>query len=276
MNTELQDAIAALGRPAAAESRSVTSDLSIDESLLLHSHEWEPTDLVTGVSVQSVPLVTWNRTIGQSEPIELGFPTHAVTNAFKNASEQLRRDCNSSGGHGVIGVEVELEIERRTIRIAFTGTAVRPIARGHATVERPFVTDLSTKDFVLLARAGWRPLELAYGASFVLAPYQRVRQFVSQVRQNVELVNLTNALQQAREKAMERMQRSALDEGATGVVDVSIMDGPLTHSAHVLAFVCYGTSVKLAGDQHQRIEPEMVVSLDDDVAAFRATALRGE
>lgn len=274
MNEDLVAAITALGHPPPEGSPSVTSDLSVDESLLLHSFAWEPTDLASGVSVQSVPFTIWNPIVGQAEPSELSVASQGMTEAFAGAAEQLRHDCAQSGGHGVVGVEVELEIERTAIRVSLTGTAVRPIGKGASKLGRPFVTDLSTKDFVLLNRAGWTAVELAFGAAFVIAPYQRIRQFLAQVSQNIELVNLTQALQTARERAMERMQQRALQDSGTGVVDVKILDGPITHSSHVLAFVCYGTSVRLAGESHQRIEPQLVLPLDDHLADFEATSLR--
>ena len=34
----------------------------------------------------------------------------------------------------------------------------------------PFVSDLSARDFTLLQGAGWRPVGLAFGASFAYAP----------------------------------------------------------------------------------------------------------
>jgi hypothetical protein len=72
---------------------------------------------------------------------------------------------------------------------------------------------------------------------------------------------------------MERMQSAAVSERAQGVVDVKIIDGPLGHSRHICAFICYGTAVHLTAETHQRIEPDLVLSLDDNLG-FEATALR--
>jgi uncharacterized protein YbjQ (UPF0145 family) len=275
MNSEARDALRAVSDEKAGDARSITSDLSIDESLLLHSAGWEPTDVVSGTAVWSVPYGAWLLPYGQSDPSELSYASQATTEAIRAASERIRQDCVHSGGQGVVGVEVDLEIESNSIQVSFTGTAVRPIGTDKRQIGRPFVTDLSSKDFVLLERAGWVAVDLAYGASFVAAPFQRLRQFVAQATQNVELVNLTKALQNAREIAMDRMQRAALAPDVAGVVNVSIRDGTLHHSRHVLAFICWGTTVRLAGERHQRIEPELVLPLNDDLLAFEATSLRG-
>ena len=50
----------ALGRPTPAQAARMTSDLSIDEELVLHSIGWEPVELVSGASMHSVPYGVWN------------------------------------------------------------------------------------------------------------------------------------------------------------------------------------------------------------------------
>ena len=273
MKDEMRAAVAALHSPPKAGSSSITSDLTIDESLLLHGGGFEPADLVTAVSVQAIPYGSFMIPYGQTEPAEVTYATEAVTEAFRSAAGRLRNVCAQAGGFGAVGVEVEVEIGVQTAKVAFTGTAVRPIGGAPKEPVRPFVTDLSTKDFVLLLRAGWEPVDLASGASFVAAPYRGLRQSIAQTTQNVELPNLTQAFQDAREKAMERMQHDALGSSAQGIVDVSIIDGPLGHACHVFVFICYGTAVHLVADRHQRIEPELVLPLDD-YSGFEATSLR--
>jgi uncharacterized protein YbjQ (UPF0145 family) len=278
MSREALEALQSLGvtgaAPDANAAHAATSDLSIDEVLLLHASGWEAADLVTGVAVWSMPYGTFFPQYGQNDPVELTYASQATTEAFRAATDRLREDCSRSKGAGVVGVNVEVEVGSTSVVVALSGTAVRKIAGGDARPGRPFATDLSTKDFVLLERAGWEPVDLVYGASFVAAPYQRLRQVVAQTAQNVELTNLTRALQDARELAMERMQRAASAPGVAGVVDVSIIDGPVAHARHSLAFICWGTAVRLAASEHQRIEPELVLPLNDDALAFEATSLR--
>lgn len=273
LEAQMRRAMEALSSPAASGARSITSDLTIDETLLLHGMGYEPTDLVTGVSVASIPYGTFLVQYGQGAPRELPAATSAVLEGFSAASERIRADCAKSGGVGIVGVDVDVDIGSASVTVALTGTGVRPIDQATAHAGRPFVTDLSVRDFALLLRAGWEPLDLVAGASFVAAPLQRLRQALSQAMQNVELTMLTQALQDARELAMDRMQTAALRAAAQGIVDVKIIDGPLGHAKHTLTFICWGTAVHLVADRHQRIEPLLVLPLDDNTG-FEATALR--
>src|SRR5260370_38183744 len=60
IRAEMRQAVQALSSGAdRSRGRAVTSDLSIDEALLLHSIGWEPVDLVFGVSVTSVWAGAW-------------------------------------------------------------------------------------------------------------------------------------------------------------------------------------------------------------------------
>jgi uncharacterized protein YbjQ (UPF0145 family) len=271
--TDMQQAIAALATPAPKGTRSVTSDLTIDESLLLHGMGFEPTDLVSGVSVMSIPWGTFNIPYGQGSPVELPYATQAVLDGFRVAEERIRHEAANSGGSGIVGVSVDVEIERLSVTVTMVGTSIRQIGATKASVGRPFMTDLSVRDFALLLRGGWAPLDLVAGASFVGSPLRGLRQTLAQTGQNIELTTLTQALQDAREKAMERMQSAALGERATGVVDVKIIDGPLGHSRHILVFICYGTAVHLTAESHQRIEPDLVLPVDD-YSGFEAASIK--
>ena len=252
-----------------SDRASVTSDLSIDEALLLHSIGWEPVELVFGVSVASVPAGIW--VFGRGE---LPAPTDAHNLAVRAASTRMGQECASAGGHGVVGVRVEVEVHPRHVDATFVGTAVRPVGAG-APAGRPFLSDLSARDFVLLQSSGWTPVGLAFGASFVYAPRRDAATALRQSSQNVELTNLTAALYDARESAMERMQSSGIGLQAGGVVGVRITEGPLGFARHVIGFTAWGTAVKLTADAHVAVQPEMVLPLDDAAVLFEAESLRG-
>ena len=92
------------------------------------------------------------------------------------------------------------------------------------------------------------PLGLAVGASFVYAPRRSAGAAMKQKTQNVELTNFTEAMYAARESAMERMQRSALEVGGHGVVEVKVTEGPMDFARHAVGFTAWGTAVKLVAD----------------------------
>ncbi len=98
---------------------------------------------------------------------------------------------------------------------------------------------------------------------------------MKQSTQNVELTNYTEAMYSARESAMEKMQRSALQAGGQGVVEVKVTEGPMSFARHAVGFTAWGTAVRLAAEAHQFVKPELVLPLDDAVVTFEAQSLRG-
>ena len=256
--------------PPPSTARGITSDLSIDEALLLHAAGWEPVDLVCGVSVASVPYGVWNW--GQGE-ITVASVAHNA--AVEGAAERIKGECTKVHGHGVVGVRIDVEVRNHHIDVELVGTAVRPV-EGKDSAGPPFVSDLSARDFTLLQGAGWMPAGLAFGASFVYAPRRSAGAAMQQKRQNIELTNFTQAMYAAREAAMERMQRSALDVGGHGVVGVKVTEGPMSFARHAVGFTAWGTTVRLVADVHKNIEPEVILPLDDAVVTFAAQSLRGK
>jgi uncharacterized protein YbjQ (UPF0145 family) len=266
----------ALAKPAPpSKARGITSDLSVDEALLVHAAGWEPLDLVCGVAVVSIPAGVWNWGRGA-----ISFASDAHNAAVDQAARALRSECSKVHGHGVVGVRVDVAVRTHHVDVEFVGTAVRPMGgskeRGaDAAQAMPFVSDLSARDFTLLLRAGWMPVGLAFGASFVYAPRRTAGAAMKQKTQNVELTNYTQAMYAARESAMEKMQLSALDAGGQGVVEVKVTEGPMSFARHVVGFTAWGTAVRLVAEAHQLVEPEMVLPLDDAVVTFEAGSLRG-
>ena len=270
LRAEMLRAHQALGQPAPAPATRMTSDLSIDEELVLHSIGWEPVELVGGTSVHSVPYGVWNW--GQGE---ITWASSAYSRSFARATERIHAECTKAGAQGVVGVHVDWEISRHHIDVSLVGTAVRPVDSQGLSADPVFVSDLSGRDFALLHRAGWTPLGLAAGASFVYAPRRSMGTAMKQKGINVELTNFTEAMYAAREAAMERMQASALELGGTGVVEVKVTEGPMTFAHHAVGFTAYGTVVRLLADEHQHVGARMILPLDDPVQAFDVTSLRG-
>jgi len=256
-------------------ARGLTSDLSVDEALLIHGAGWEPLDLVTGVAVCSIPYGVWN---WGSQGGAINLASDASNLAMSQAEAQIRSECTKVRGHGVVGMEVEVTLRQKHVDVELVGTAVRPMQRlkqgEDAALAMPFVTDLSARDFTLLLRAGWMPVGLAFGTAYAYAPRRTAGAAMRQSTQNVELTNYTQAMYAARESAMERMQRSALQVGGQGVVEVKVQEGPVAFARHAIGFTAWGTAVKLVAEEHQSIAPEVVLPLDDAVLTFEAESLR--
>jgi uncharacterized protein YbjQ (UPF0145 family) len=261
---------ALVGGHQVVEGHGTTSDLSIDEVLLLHSAGWEPVGVVFGVSWWAIPWGAWQwGQVGEVQQASAAF-----RGAFDQAASGLRKECSDLSGTGVIGVEVELKVAGHHVAVALSGTAIRRMGQRAPGFE--FISDLSARDFVLLSRAGWVPIDVVSGASFVIAPRRSARQWAAQQGRNVELTNLTQALYHAREVAMEGMQQGGLRLQAEGLVGVKLREGPLGHSARIIQFVAVATAVKVGPEGHLSISPSMVVTLDEAVRQFEATSLRDD
>ncbi len=257
----------ATAEPPRGARPGLTSDLTIDETLILHSIEWVPRDLVVGLSVQSVPSVIWSWGSGE---IDLASRAHAQ--AFAHAIARLHAEAVAVGAHGVVGVHVERRILSSHIEVELVGTAVAPVDARPVPDAQVFVSDLPARDFALLLAGGWRPVALAVGASFTYAPRRAVGAALRQQTQNVELTNYTAALYDARATAMERMQRAALDVHGAGIVDVTVTEGPLHFAAHAIGFTAWGTVV-VPTSAARAIDPLTVVPLDDAVSTFDVASL---
>ncbi len=285
VSDRLAEGLAALSRPPEA-GRGTTSDLSVDEVLLLHAAGWEPAGLAFAASEVAIPAGSFWQLPAGGPPVPVQTATSAFDLAFQNATRRLIHECSTAEGLGVVGVVVELDMAPHHVTVQLTGTALRRLAShprqppraegsgGQAGRSQPFVSDLSARDFTLLERAGFEPVELAYGAGFVNVPRRRAGRALAQAAQNVELDNYTQGIYAARESAMEGLQRVAAGSGGAGVVGVNLNEGPLPFAHHVIGFTCWGTVVRASGDSYRTISPETVVELDDPTVQFAAEALR--
>jgi uncharacterized protein YbjQ (UPF0145 family) len=251
-----------------------TSDLSLDEIILLHSVGLEPVHVAFGIGCVSILSGVWNWSTGPVTDAHDAFQR-----AFEEAKEAIRSQAHSAGAIGVLGVEVELQVSFHRYTVVVTGTAVRPYTdetgKTHFGVNyrNPFLCDLSARDFVVLSSAGWYPLDLVAGASYVHAPRRTLGATIGQSTQNVELTNYTETLYQAREAAMEEMQSHITQAGGTGLVDAKVIDRPVYFARHVIEFVCYGTAIKMLAKEHTHPQMTVVLPMDDVARTFEATSL---
>jgi uncharacterized protein YbjQ (UPF0145 family) len=84
---------------------------------------------------------------------------------------------------------------------------------------------------------------------------------LKQIGRNVEMPNFTQALYEARELAMERMQNEADDAQAEGIVGARIIERSHGWGSHVIEFFAIGTAVISTSDDHQIDRPALVLPL---------------
>jgi uncharacterized protein YbjQ (UPF0145 family) len=102
-----------------------------------------------------------------------------------------------------------------------------------------FTSDLSVSEYVLLGEAGFEPLGFVVGSSIYHVGLQ-----IGRWNQNTELQVLTQAMYNARELAMARMQAEADHLKADGIVGVQLRLQMYAWGQDVLEFVATGTAVR--------------------------------
>lgn len=106
----------------------------------------------------------------------------------------------------------------------------------------------SGQDFYTLLSAGYRPVSMVMGTCVYHVAHQGLGSWLSRVGRNTEMPNFTQALYDARELAMERMQAEAEAAQAEGIVGVQLVEGNHGWSSHVLEYFAFVLSLD---DQRQ-------------------------
>ncbi len=239
-----------------------TSDLSVNEFLLVKQAGFEPLGLVLGSSIYHIGFqqAAWN----QSQ--EMGVLTQAMYHARELAMTRMEEEADQLGADGVVGVRLDIgryEWGADLAEFIAVGTAVRH-REGElhrAPGGRPFASDLSGQDFATLLRAGYRPVGMVMGNCVYHVGRQGMLASLKQVGRNVEMPNYTQALYEARELAMERMQNEAEGLQAEGIVGARIVERSHGWGSHVIEFFAIGTGVVAISAEHQIEAPELVLPL---------------
>src|ERR1700722_12181905 len=243
-----------------------SSDLSIDEAILVHQAGYEPRGLVMGTCIFRP--YTFGSWAPMSQSTELTAMSTAMHESRTIAMRRLRSQAARVGGEGVVGVRLSVESNAREFRFSAVGTAItRRVGsnRGndaHSQAEI-FTSDLSGKDFALLNAAGYGVLGLVMGVCVYHVARQSISTWMKTQNQNVELTLITEALYESRELAMGRMQDDALALGAQGVVGVKVEERTHVWGSHVIEFLAIGTAVKSLDGTHRTLSPQLVVELED-------------
>jgi uncharacterized protein YbjQ (UPF0145 family) len=239
-----------------------TSDLSVNEFLLVKQSGFEPLGLVLGSSIYHIGFqqAMWN----QSQ--EMSVLTQAMYHARELAMTRMEEEADQLGADGVVGVRLDIgryDWGADLAEFIAVGTAVR-----HAGGElhrapngRPFASDLSGQDFATLLRAGYRPTGLVMGNCVYHVARQGMMASLKQMGRNVEMPNFTQALYEARELAMERMQKEADGLQSEGIVGARIIERSHGWGSHVIEFFAIGTSVVSTSTDHQIDRPALVLPL---------------
>jgi uncharacterized protein YbjQ (UPF0145 family) len=254
-----------LERMRSAEGgRFFTSDLSVNEFLLVKAAGFDPLGLVVGSSIYhvGVQLSAWNKNQ------EMDVLSQAMYHARELAMTRMEEEADQLGADGVVGVRLDVsrhEWGGELAEFIAIGTAVRHRegVLHRAPNGRPFTSDLSGQDFYTLLSAGYRPLGLVMGTCVYHVAHQGLGTWFKRIGRNVEMPNYTQALYDARELAMERMQAEAESLDAEGIVGVQLQEGSHGWASHVIEYFAIGTAVTPISDDHTIPPPTFVLTLND-------------
>src|ERR1700759_3459493 len=212
-----------------------TSDLSVNEFLLVKEAGFDPLGLVLGSSIYHIGYqqAMWN----QSQ--EMGVLTQAMYHARELAMTRMEEEADALGADGIVGVRLDIG------RYEWGADLAEFIAVGTAVKHRE----------------GCRPAGLVMGNCVYHVARQGMLASLKQVGRNVEMTNFTQALYEARELAMERMQTEADDAQSEGIVGARIIERSHGWGSHVIEFFAIGTAVISISDDHEIDRPALVLPL---------------
>ena len=241
-----------------------TSDLTVNEYLLLEDAGYEPLGLVLGSSIYHVG---YQRRSWRTSH-ELTVLSRALYHARELAMQRMEEEAAELAADGVVGVRLEVQGFTRASHIAeflAIGTAVRrrqPANHGDDR-GRPFTSDLSGQDFWTLLRTGARPVGLVLGSCVYSVAAAKLTAVGPRAFRNLELPHFTQALYDARELAMLRMQQEAKALSASGIVGVEIREHRHSWGGRAIEFLAIGTAIARDSPINAFESPTPVLDLND-------------
>ncbi|HTC60008.1 MAG TPA: heavy metal-binding domain-containing protein [Solirubrobacteraceae bacterium] len=253
------------GRARLQQNRAglFTSDLSVNEFLLIKQAGFDPVGLVVGSSIYHIGI----QVAGWKKSQEMTVLSEAMYGARQLAMTRMEEEADQLGADGVVGVRLDIgryEWGQDMAEFIAIGTAVkhREGVLHRAPNGRPFTSDLSGQDFWTLLRTGHRPVGMVMGSCVYHVAHRGMLKSMAQTGRNVELSNFTQALYDARELAMERMQSEAQTLSAEGIVGVDLQEKSHGWGSHTIEFFAVGTAIVPSENHDGKIEaPTQVLDL---------------
>lgn len=235
-------------------SPTFTSDLSIDEFIVLNDAGWEPLAFVSGDCTTDPGDGYWSASGNQGD---------ALTRGQNTAMERLRKQATDVGAAGVVGVRLKTteitydEEHPASFHFSAIGTAIRPAGKTPANNTIPFTSHLCGQETWALLAAGCKPLGMVVGVGF----FRPKQLFRKPPRGFQEVSVLTEGVYSARERAMGHMQSQATALRANGVVGVTV-EMALAHR-HNITFTAIGTAISTPTGAWADLNPSVAIDLGD-------------
>jgi uncharacterized protein YbjQ (UPF0145 family) len=181
---------------------------------------------------------------------------------------RMEAEADVLGADGIVGVRLDIEFKEFGNDLAefiAVGTAVKAEDGGNwkPNTGKPFTSDLNGQDFWTLIQSGYAPQGMVMGSCVYHIAHQRFWQAIGNIGQNIEVPQFTEALYDARELAMSRMQAEAEALHAEGIVGVQLLSLPHRWGGHTTEFFAIGTAIRPLRADHTIAKPQLVLPLVD-------------
>lgn len=249
-------------RGAGDKPKLFTSDLSVNEFLLVKQAGFEPLGLVMGSSIYHIGI----QIPGMFQNMELDVLTQAMYHARELAMTRMEEEADVLGADGIVGVRLIVNRQEWGENLAefmAIGTAIKHRAGGNFRTpdNRPFTSDLNGQDFWTLLQTGYQPVALVMGTCVYHVAHQGFMQALKRIGRNVEMENYTQALYDARELSLSRMQAEAERDEAIGIVGARVEESSHGWGSHIVEYFSVGTAVRELRPDHVVPAPQMVLPL---------------
>ena len=257
-------------------AQAFTSDLSIDELLLVEEVGFEPVDFVLGTSYFHIG---WQSS-GWTTNCELTDASRTMLQARLVAMERMLAHARAAQADGIVGMRLDMEREGHHAEFTAYGTAVRRRdGNGAAWRDRrgeisPFTLRFIGRRFLgtrarrlSTRRANPRHLRVSHRPRFAGASAVQLVWRSGLPKRRDAPIHAGHAYD-AREIAMSRMQQGATDAGGHGLVGVQVREASHGWDSHVIEFVAVGTAITAILDSAHEVHeaPRLVLFAQDGPA----------
>lgn len=247
-----------------------TSDLSVNEWLLLQQYNLQPVGMVMGTSIYHIgySAASFSGTWGS------GFiPTieDALQSGRNLALQRMKQEAQLLGAHAVVGVRLKTrmpDVNSHETEFTAFGTAV--VLEGQKAPAEPLLCTVSASDFLKLIQAGSVPITLGLGVAAYYQYSSRQDQWQSRSWQNQEMTRYTESVYETRHRAISHLRNQIHEVGGSGVLahdtSLHVYEREVERGEndkridHILEFVSLGTIVSTV-PMSERPSIESVLSL---------------
>ncbi len=218
---------------AGAGPAAFSSDLGVSEWSALARLGATPITQVMGSSIYHVG---WQPTY-YNVPTEVQVLSDAYNESRRLALGRLLEEAKACRADAVVALRIDQgahDFAAGAVEFIAVGTAVRLPEELRNPGGEALLSDLSGQEFALLCNAGIRPVGIAAHTSVHYVPAsvqtQQAQSAFGASWINQELVDFSQGVYEAREKAMSFVAAQVQALGGDGVIGVELQQGGRTHS----------------------------------------------